>query len=77
VVASAVGGLVETVLNGETGLLVPSEDKEALAVALRQLCLDANLRRKMGDSGRALVEQRYTLSVMVDKISNAYRSLAS
>ena len=52
VVASAVGGVDELVVDGETGLLVPQADADALASALARLIGDAELRRSMGD-GRA------------------------
>ena len=52
VVASAVGGVPELVVSGETGLLVPPDDIDALADALRALLSDALLRRAMGDAGR-------------------------
>ena len=47
-IASAVGGLVDIVADGETGLLVPPGDVDALADALRRLCGDDDLRARMG-----------------------------
>ena len=52
VVASRVGGLPEVVVHGETGLLVPAGDSEALAEALVQVLRDPDLRRSLGDAGR-------------------------
>lgn len=52
VVASAVGGLRETVEPGRTGLLVPPDDPEALAAALRQLATDPAWCRRLGAAGR-------------------------
>lgn len=52
VVASRVGGLPEQVLDGDTGLLVPSDDAEALGEALRKLAEDAGARKKMGAAAR-------------------------
>ncbi len=50
VVASAVGGLAETVVDGETGLLVPPRRPDAIAAALAGLLDDPGRRRRMGRS---------------------------
>jgi len=53
VVATDVGGVAEAVADGETGLLVPAADPEALASALERLVADVELRRRLGAAGRA------------------------
>jgi glycosyltransferase involved in cell wall biosynthesis len=53
VVACAVGGLLDLVVDGETGLLVPTRDPLALRAALERLLGDAELRRRLGEAGRA------------------------
>ena len=52
VVASAVGGLLDLVVDGETGLLVPPGDVPALRAALERLLRDPELRRRMGAAAR-------------------------
>ena len=52
VVASRVGGMTETIVHEETGLLVEREDATALAAALRRLIEDPGLRESFGESGR-------------------------
>lgn len=61
VVASAVGGVPEAVVDGETGILVPPGDAEALAAALRRLLADRELRRRMGAAGRRRAERLFDL----------------
>jgi glycosyltransferase involved in cell wall biosynthesis len=61
VVASNVGGLGELVVDGETGVLVPPGDPEALAEALGRLIGDRELRRRLGAAGRARAERLFDL----------------
>ena len=61
VIASDVGGLREQVEDGVTGLLVPAGDVAALATALERLVGDPQLRRVMGDAGRARAEALFDL----------------
>lgn len=67
VVASDVGGLPDTVVDGETGLLVPPADPEALADAIVRLLSDDPLRRRMGLAGRKFVEQYYNWQRILDQ----------
>jgi glycosyltransferase involved in cell wall biosynthesis len=62
VVATAVGGIPEIVVEGETGLLVPPQDDEALAEALARLLADAELRRRMGAAGRERAERLFDVA---------------
>jgi glycosyltransferase involved in cell wall biosynthesis len=62
VVASEVGGIPEIVVDGETGLLVPPGDADALAGALRRLLDDPELRRRLGAAGRARVEEHFDVA---------------
>jgi len=76
VVATRVGGLPETVREGETGLLVPPEDPRAVADALVKLLNDHALRRRMGDAGRSLVEREYEWQGILDKWVKTYETAA-
>ena len=58
VVATAVGGQSEVVLDGQTGLLVGPENPAALARAIERLIGDPALRRRLGAAGRARLEER-------------------
>jgi glycosyltransferase involved in cell wall biosynthesis len=52
VVATAVGGLPDMIIDGETGLLVPERDPRALRTAFERLLADAALRRRLGENAR-------------------------
>ncbi|HEX9732805.1 MAG TPA: glycosyltransferase family 4 protein [Thermoanaerobaculia bacterium] len=60
VVASAVSGIPEVVVDGETGWLVPPEDPPRLASALREALDDAAEARRRGEAGRRRVTETFT-----------------
>ncbi|HEU4333725.1 MAG TPA: glycosyltransferase family 4 protein [Candidatus Eisenbacteria bacterium] len=57
VVATRVGGIPEIVADGETGLLVPPRDPEALAGAIARLAEEPELRRRLAEGGRGRVRE--------------------
>jgi glycosyltransferase involved in cell wall biosynthesis len=61
VVSTRLAGIPESVMDGETGLLVSPEDTTALAEALGRLIQDANLRLDYGRAGRARIEQHFRI----------------
>jgi glycosyltransferase involved in cell wall biosynthesis len=75
-VASDVGSVAEAVVHGETGLLVPPEDHEALAAALRTLLADAERRRAMGARAREIARERFTARVMASAFEALYAEVA-
>ncbi len=60
VIATSGGALPEVVADGESGLVVPPMDPEALAVAIHTLLSDPDLRNRMGNMGRERVQQLFT-----------------
>ena len=65
VIATAVEGSVELVVEGETGRLVPKESASALSAAMLELAGSAELRRLMGQKGRKRVEEHFSLQQQV------------
>jgi glycosyltransferase involved in cell wall biosynthesis len=53
VICTAVGGMPEVVHDGETGFVVPPNDAEAIRAAIARLAADPDLRRRLGEAGRA------------------------
>jgi glycosyltransferase involved in cell wall biosynthesis len=76
VVVTSVGGIPETVADGDNGLLVPARDSAALATALERVLTDDALRARLGRRARASVEQRYSCKVVGDQLSAIWRDLA-
>jgi len=59
-------------VDGETGLVVPPSDPQALAGALRRVLGDAWLAKAMGEEGRARVRKRFTRAQMLDRFRRVY-----
>jgi glycosyltransferase involved in cell wall biosynthesis len=74
VVASHVGGMPDMVADGETGLLVPPGDADALRAAIARLLADAPLRERMGRAARERVV-RFQASAVVPRIEGIYAEL--
>jgi len=74
VVAPASGGLVDLVLDGETGLLCAPDDPEALGRAVRALVHDAPRRAEMGRMAHASVVGR-SWEVLGDQLLGHYRAV--
>jgi glycosyltransferase involved in cell wall biosynthesis len=62
VVATDVGGVAESVVDGETGLLVPPGDPGALAAALDRLLKDSGLRQRLGTAGRERARRHFDMT---------------
>jgi alpha-maltose-1-phosphate synthase len=89
VVASAVGGIPEVVVDGETGYLVPLDQQTEspfepvdparfshdLASAVNRLLADPALRERMGQAGRRRVEEHFTWSAIARRTAELYESL--
>jgi glycosyltransferase involved in cell wall biosynthesis len=65
VVSTTLAGIPESVVNKETGLLVPAGESRLFADALETLCRDAELRARYGAAGRARVEQHFQVEITV------------
>ena len=77
IVATRTGGIPEVVVHGETGLLVPPRDHEALAAAVIALLADGPRRRAMGDAGRARARERFSAERMVQDTLTIYERLVA
>lgn len=76
-VATAVGSIPQIVTDGETGLLVPPEDPDALAVALVRLLANEAEARRLGAAGRSRVEGELNWDRVVDRMAPALEAAVS
>jgi len=67
IIATDVGGNPEIILEGETGLLIPSKDSQALAAAMETLILDEKLRSKLGSGAREQYLEKFEFGSIVQK----------
>jgi D-inositol-3-phosphate glycosyltransferase len=72
VVATRAGGIPEAISDGETGLLVPPHDEEALAQAIVRLLRDPELRQRIGSAGQQRVANEFSVDRMVERTLSVY-----
>jgi glycosyltransferase involved in cell wall biosynthesis len=72
VVATRVGGLLDLVVDGETGIVVPPRDPAALRSALERLLADPDLRRRLGTAGRDRARTHFSWEKVTDATLAAY-----
>lgn len=75
VVASRVGGNTELVLEGETGILVPSKAPDALTAALHRLLDNRAMREAFGIRATRRVQQQFSAKLMTDSYKRLYNDL--
>lgn len=73
IVATPVGSVPDAIADGETGLLVPPGDTDALAEALARVIDDPNLRRNLGVGARSRWERQFDIAVYRERILDIYR----
>ena len=77
IVATDVGGIPEVVTHGETGLLVPARDPQALADAILKLYGDRAYAKRLGDSGCDVVQEKFSAEAMASQVADLYEELAA
>jgi glycosyltransferase involved in cell wall biosynthesis len=75
VVATAIPGTTEAVVDGEVGILVPPHNPERLAEAIVRLLRDPQLRRELGNRGRKRAETLYDWEIVANRVEEIYFSL--
>jgi glycosyltransferase involved in cell wall biosynthesis len=75
VVTSAIPGSDELVADGETGLLVPAGDADALAAALKRIVADPELRARLGAAARLKAETAHSAVASTQRVVEVYEAL--
>lgn len=75
VVTTQATGAMDSVLDGISGILVPTGDSRALAEAIAKLLANPDLRRQMGKAGRERVEHEFRREVVWGELADLYRGL--
>jgi glycosyltransferase involved in cell wall biosynthesis len=75
IVATAVGGTPEAIEHERSGLLVPPGDAPALARAIERLLDDPNLARRLGNSARGAVDERFTIEANAKRVWALYHQV--
>jgi glycosyltransferase involved in cell wall biosynthesis len=73
VIASAVDGIPEIIEDGANGLMVRPGDSDALATAIESVIVDESLRNTVKENGRRVVEEKFTVSHMIDSYQKHFR----
>lgn len=77
IVTTDVPGCRDAVESGVTGILVPARDAESLAIAMRRLIEDPELRARMGHAARRFAEQRFDIKMVIAAHLKIYEELSS
>lgn len=71
-VATTVGDVPTVVLDGRTGITVPSENVELLAAGIVKLLQDSEIRARYGEAARKLIEEKFSAERMADDYLRVY-----
>jgi glycosyltransferase involved in cell wall biosynthesis len=77
VVATRSGGIVDSVIHEETGLLVDERSPEQVAHAIIRIVTDQGLTRKLQSQGRKLVEEKYSRKACAKRFSDLFENVIS
>lgn len=75
VVATAVDGNLETVIDGVTGMLVPPKSSKDMAEAIIKILKNKELAKEMGSNAKRIVKEKFTLKIMTKNMERLYKSL--
>ena len=77
VIATRVGGTPEASIDGQTGILVPARDLDAMASAIARLVADPDLQSRLGSLARQRTEEHYSAASYVARLDKMYQRWAN
>jgi glycosyltransferase involved in cell wall biosynthesis len=77
VVATAVGGIPEQVVDGQTGILVAPGDGNAMASAIEKILANPALQKQMGDAGSQIAKEQYSQELQAKRYLDWYQEMTS
>ena len=75
IIATAIDGIKEQIINGQSGVLIPPQDPKAMAEAIIRLGKDEDFAQHLGLEARRAVEEQFTVEKMVAETERVYLSL--
>ena len=75
IIATKINGITEQLVDGESGILVPPKDLEALVTAIQHLVENDRLRYRLGQNARKRVDKEFSIEKMIGETVNVYQSL--
>lgn len=75
VISTRISGIPELVSDGISGILVPQKNEISIADAILKLCKDRDLRHRMGENGRKIINKKYNIALESRKLINIYNNV--
>ncbi len=75
IVGTAISGVPEQIVDGETGLLVPPHQTDALADAIERLLADPTLAIRMGEAAKERAYDKFSMGAYIDGVMSVYKEL--
>ena len=75
VISTKVGGIIDVIKDGETGLLVKPANERELYLAMKKILGNENLKKEMGEAGRKRVEENFSWDLIARNLLNLYKKL--
>ena len=75
IIATSAGAVNEMLVNGETGLIIPSKNPDAIVKSVKELIADPHRRHVMGEKARQTAKEKFNIGIMAKKTFGLYEEL--
>lgn len=73
VICTMLPSIPELIEDGKTGFIIPAKDPAAIVVAIEKLYRDADLRKRIGEAGRRVVEEKFDIAKNAQKLKDLWK----